>query len=98
MQLLLKGLLALKRAQIIFDRKTNFFFKEEPLNNLKHCPKEIVSSEITPREESKLNALLKGKHECVPTTPKILQSPGTLFPIIWVKKGKMNKAKIIRKG
>lgn len=33
---------------------------------------EIISPEMTPQEESKLNPLLKGKNEHVPTTPKIL--------------------------
>lgn len=49
---------------------------------------EIISPEMTPQEESKLNPLLKGKNEHVPTTPKILQLPGTPFPTIWVKRNK----------
>lgn len=61
-------------------------FKEVPGKNKKK--KKIISPEMTPREESKLNLLLKGKNECVPTTPTILQLPGTPFPIIWVKRSK----------
>lgn len=99
MQLLLKGLHTLKMAGIIFERKKNQkFFKQEPWKNSKCYPTEIVSSKITPREERKLIALLEGKNECVSTTPKILQSPGTLFPILRVKRRNMNRTKAVWKG
>lgn len=54
-------------------------FKKETQKISKHCPMEIISYDISPREESRLNPLLKGKNECAPMTPKILQPTGTPF-------------------
>lgn len=42
--------------------------------------------------------MLEGKNECVSTTPKILQSPGTLFRTLRVKRRNMNRTKAVWKG
>lgn len=69
------------------------FFKQETNQpNKKYCPTYIISYELSPREEIILEHSLKGKSECVPTTPKIFQSTGIPFLVIWVKGRNNNRA------
>lgn len=65
----------LREKQVFFKQETN-----QP--NKKYCPTYIISYELSPREEIILEHSLKGKSECVPTTPKIFQSTGIPFLVI----------------
>lgn len=66
--------------------------KQNKQTNKKYCPTYIISYELSPREEIILEHLLKDKSVCVPTTPKIFQSTGIPFLVIWVKGRNNNRA------